>query len=167
MATAFHLAWPYGVPRLMSSFEFANRDVGPPRDVNGNIVAPRFNADGTCNNGWVCEHRWPQISRMVNFRNVVGNEWVSNWWDNGDNQIAFSRGNRGFIAFNGQFGVNLSQNLQTGLPAGVYCDIATGNKVGSLCSGTAVTVGADGVAVIFLSSSVPEGFLAIHVEAKL
>jgi alpha-amylase len=167
MATAFHLAWPYGIPRLMSSFDFENRDVGPPRDGAGNIVAPRFNADGTCNNGWVCEHRWPQISRMVGFKNVVGNGAVENWWDNGGNQIAFSRGNRGFIAFNGQFGVNLSSNLRTGLPAGTYCDIVTGNKVGNVCTGTSVVVGTNGIAAISLSSSALEGFIAIHVEAKL
>ena len=167
MATAFHLAWPYGVPRLMSSFEFNDRDVGPPRDIVGNIVAPRFNPDGTCNNGWVCEHRWAQISRMVGFRNAVGTGWVNNWWDNDSNQIAFSRGNRGFIAFNGQYGVDFNQSLQTGLPQGTYCDIATGAKVGNVCTGRSVIVGSNGVATIFLSASAAEGFIAIHAEAKL
>lgn len=167
MATAFHLAWPYGIPRLMSSFAFTNRDMGPPADANGNIIAPRFNADGTCNNGWVCEHRWPQIARMIGFRNAASTAFVANWWDNGSNQIAFSRGNRAFIAFNGQFGVDLSQSLQTGLPAGTYCDIATGTKSGTSCTGTSVTVAANGIANIFLSASVPEGFLAIHVDARL
>jgi alpha-amylase len=61
----------------------------------------------------------------------------------------------------------LRENLQTGLPAGTYCDIATGNKVGNTCTGGSVTVGANGVAAIFLSSSVPEGFIAIHAEARL
>ena len=167
MATAFHLAWPYGVPRLMSSFNFTHRDEGPPRDAVGNIVAPQFNAAGQCTNGWVCEHRWHQIKEMVKFRNAVGAAAVANWWDNGGNQIAFSRGNRGFIAFNGQFQVDLSQNLQTGLPAGTYCDIATGVKSGSSCTGGSVTVGSDGRANIFLSASVPEGFLAIHIDSRL
>lgn len=58
MATAFHLAWPYGVPRIMSSFHFSNRDMGPPADGSGNIIAPTFDAAGQCNNGWVCEHRY-------------------------------------------------------------------------------------------------------------
>lgn len=53
MATAFHMAWPYGVPRIMSSFNFTHRDQGPPRDAVGNIVAPTFNAAGQCTNGWV------------------------------------------------------------------------------------------------------------------
>ena len=167
MATAFHLAWPYGIPRLMSSFAFEDRDVGPPRDGAGNIVAPTFDANGQCNNGWVCEHRWPQIAGMVQFRNAAFGASVQNWWDNGGNQIAFSRGNRAFIVFNGQFGVDLSQSLQTGLPAGTYCDMSTGNKVGTSCSGTSVVVAANGMANIVLSSRVPEGFIAIHVNARL
>lgn len=167
MATAFHLAWPYGIPRIMSSFQFTNRDAGPPADGSGNIIAPRFDAAGQCNNGWVCEHRWPQIARMVAFRNAAYGTNVANWWDNGGNQIAFSRGNRGFIAFNGQYGQDLRRTLQTGLPAGTYCDIATGAKVGNSCSGSSVNVAANGNADIFLSASVPEGFLAIHVDARL
>jgi alpha-amylase len=43
---------------------------------------------------------------MINFiiflmnlfiRNVAGTETVKNWWDNGKNQIAFSRGNKGYL----------------------------------------------------------------------
>lgn len=72
MATAFHLSWPYGVPRIMSSFNFTNRDMGPPRDAVGNIVAPQFNpSTNQCTNGWVCEHRWHGIKEMVKFRNAV------------------------------------------------------------------------------------------------
>lgn len=37
---------------------------------------------------------------MVMFRNVVDGEPLSNWWDNGGNQIAFGRGNQGFIVIN-------------------------------------------------------------------
>jgi hypothetical protein len=37
---------------------------------------------------------------MVIFRNVVDGQPFSNWWDNGSNQVAFGRGNRGFIVFN-------------------------------------------------------------------
>jgi alpha-amylase len=40
---------------------------------------------------------------------------VNNWWDNGQNQIAFCRGNKGFIAFNGQYNTNLNVNLQVNL----------------------------------------------------
>lgn len=37
---------------------------------------------------------------MVNFRNVVNGQPQSNWWDNQSNQVAFGRGNRGFIVIN-------------------------------------------------------------------
>lgn len=106
---------------------------------------------------------------MIQLRNTVGGDSVAvrNWWDNNDNQIAFSRGNRAFIAFNGQYRVNLSANLQTGLPAGVYCDLASGLKQGAICTGSQISVGTDGFAQIFLSSEAVEGYIAIHVDAKL
>jgi alpha-amylase len=34
---------------------------------------------------------------MVKFRNIAGTAPVANWWDNGENQIAFSRGDKGTI----------------------------------------------------------------------
>lgn len=165
MATAFHLAWPYGIPRVMSSFDFNNGDQGPPADGNGNLRSPTFNADGSCGGGWICEHRWRQIYNMIGFRNTAGSSAVANWWDNGDNQIAFGRGNRAFIAFNG--GGNLNANLQTGLPAGTYCDIASGRKSGSSCSGTSINVGSNGVANFNIPSTATDGFIAIHVDQKL
>jgi alpha-amylase len=30
-------------------------------------------------------------------RNLAGTETVKNWWDNGKNQIAFSRGTKGYL----------------------------------------------------------------------
>ena len=76
MATAFMLAYPYGNPRVMSSFDFSDSDQGPPQDGSGNIVSPSINSDGSCGNGWVCEHRWRQIYNMIGFRNAVaGNEF--------------------------------------------------------------------------------------------
>lgn len=166
MATAFHLAWPFGVPRIMSSFSFTNTDAGPPADGNGNINSPTFNADGTCGGGWVCEHRWRQIANMVGFRNAVGSAGMANWWDNGGNQIAFSRGNQGFIVFNGE-GSNLSQSLATGLSSGTYCDVISGSKSGNSCTGTSITVGGDGRATFNIASGATDGVIAIHVNAKL
>ena len=71
MAVSFMLAYPYGNPRVMSSFDFSDSDQGPPQDGSGNIVSPSINSDGTCGNGWVCEHRWRQIFNMIGFRNAV------------------------------------------------------------------------------------------------
>jgi len=71
MAVAFMLAYPYGYPRIMSSFFFEDPNQGPPHDRCYNIQSPTINSDGTCDDGWVCEHRWRQIFNMVEFMNVV------------------------------------------------------------------------------------------------
>jgi alpha-amylase len=88
MAVAFMLAFPYGYPRIMSSYFFNDTDQGPPRDVNDNILSPNikcrtlsptFDRCGNCGNGWVCEHRWRQIFNLVEFRNfVAGTEYCIN-----------------------------------------------------------------------------------------
>lgn len=138
--------------------------IGPPADENEEILSPVFQ-DGLCSNGWVCEHRWPQIYRMIEFRNAVEGTKVENWWTDENDQIAFSRGSKGFIAFTnaGDF----SQTLQTGLPAGVYCDIVSGSLENSTCTGKSVTVQEDGTATIEIAEDETDGFLAIHVNAKL
>ena len=38
------LAHPYGVPQLMSSFDFHDTEAGPPMDSSGNIVSPAINS---------------------------------------------------------------------------------------------------------------------------
>jgi alpha-amylase len=79
MAVAFMLAWPYGYPRVMSSFFFDDTDQGPPQYANGTILSPIIYPNDTCGNGWVCEHRWRQIYNMVKFSIVVaGTEYSSN-----------------------------------------------------------------------------------------
>ncbi|KAJ8925514.1 hypothetical protein NQ315_009353 [Exocentrus adspersus] len=165
MAIAFMLAHPYGTTRIMSSYAFDNKDQGPPSDGSGNIVGASINADGTCGNGWVCEHRWREIYNMVGFRNAVAGTDVTNWWDNNGNQIAFGRGNKGFIAF--ALEGDIKQSLPTSLPAGTYCDVISGGLEGGSCTGKSVTVDDSGNASITLSSGEYDGVIAIHVNAKL
>ncbi|EAT40611.1 AAEL007673-PA [Aedes aegypti] len=167
MATAFAAAHPFGQLRIMSSFYFDDRDQGPPQDGNGNIISPSINADQTCGNGWVCEHRWRQIANMINFRNVCWGTPVQNWWSNGANKIAFARGNCGFVAFNNQQQQDMLEVLQTGLPAGIYCDVISGEKVGHSCTGKSVTVLADGRASIHVPHDGEDGVLAFHIEVSL
>ncbi|XP_061398681.1 alpha-amylase 2-like [Musca vetustissima] len=168
-AVAFMLAHPYGkVTRVMSSYSFANSDQGPPAAKDGTITGPTFldnNQCDTAKSGWVCEHRWPEIHHMVKFRNTLSDQPLANWWDNGGNQIAFSRGNQGFVAFNMDKDKELKANLQTGLPKGVYCDIISGRKSCNSCTGLKVTVGADGKADISLAKG-PK-VLAIYNQSKL
>jgi alpha-amylase len=134
LAEAFMLAWPWGHAQVMSSFSFSNADQGPPSDASGhtNLVS--------CGNGWECEHRWRTTENMVGFRNEVWGTAVTNWWTNGSNQLAFGRGDKGFVVFN-RSGDPLTQTFQTSLPAGAYCDVTQGDP-GANCP--TVQVGADG-----------------------
>ncbi|XP_077256834.1 alpha-amylase 4N-like [Temnothorax americanus] len=166
MAVAFMLAHPYGTARIMSSFKFDTFDANPPQDSAGNLLSPTINPDDTCGNGWVCEHRWRQIYNMVRFRNAANNTDVNNWWDNGQNQIAFCRGNAGFIAINGDK-YDLKQTLFTCVEPGTYCDVISGNLENNKCTGKAVTVDQDRKAYIEIPLNQEDGVLAIHQGAKV
>ena len=85
-------------------------------------------------------------------------------WDNGNNQIAFSRGGRAFIAFNNEYSSDMSVTLQTGMPSGTYCDVISGeiSADGSSCSGNYVDVDGSGNAYISLSATSEDPYLAIH-----
>ncbi len=147
------LSWPYGNTRVMSSYYFTNTDVGPPSvGVNGGA---------NCMDGknWVCEHRWGPIGNMVAWRNAVGTAAVENWQagSNG-NQIAFSRGGKGFIAFN-RGSSQWQTTLYTGLPAGNYCNVIVSDVTSSCQS---VTVGSDGKTSITVPALKA---VAIHVNS--
>ncbi|XP_066993781.2 alpha-amylase [Anabrus simplex] len=167
MAVAFMLSWPYGIPRVMSSFAFDNTDAGPPADGSGNIMSVTVNSDNTCGNGWVCEHRWRQIYNMIAFRNEVEGTSMNDWWDDGNKQISYCRGGKGFIAFNNEFNTDFKQTRQTCLSAGTYCDIISGSKENGRCTGKSINVGNDGTAYIEILSSEDDGVLAIHAGSKL
>jgi alpha-amylase len=126
LANVYLLAWPYGSPNVFSGYEFSNNDAGPP---NGGTVNACYS------DGWKCQHAWPQISAMVGFRNAVSGTAVTNWWDNGNNAIAFGRGSKGYVAINHESGA-LTQTFTTSLPAGTYCDVQH--------SGATYSVGSDG-----------------------
>ncbi|CAD7088899.1 unnamed protein product [Hermetia illucens] len=167
MAIAFKLAHPYGITRIMSSYDFSDKDQPPPTNDGGNtILSPKINEDGTCGNGWVCEHRWRQIYNMVGFKNAVRGTGLNDWWDNGNYQIAFCRGGSGFIAFNLE-SYDLNQTFQTCLSPGTYCDVISGSKIDGKCTGKKVEVGNYGWANIYIGASENDGVLAIHKDAKL
>lgn len=154
IAHVFLLAWPYGYPQVMSSYDWNDHDQGPPGSAANN-----------CNNGWLCEHRNREIANMVGFRNTTQNAfYVSNWWDNGANQIAFGRGERGFVIINGESGGTLNVTLQTGLDAGTYCDIVNGDFVNGACTGPTITVAANGNASFSVGAKRAS---AIHVDAMV
>ncbi|WP_329616716.1 alpha-amylase family glycosyl hydrolase [Streptomyces brevispora] len=119
LASVFMLAWPYGSPDVHSGYEWSDKDAGPP---NGGTVNACYS------NGWKCQHAWREIASMVGFRNTARGEAVTNWWDNGGDQIAFGRGSKAYVAINHE-GSSLTRTFQTSLPAGGYCDIQSGNGV--------------------------------------
>jgi alpha-amylase len=156
LAEAFMLAWPYGVPQVMSSFAFSSGDQGPPSTSDGTTTAV------ACGSGWVCEHRWRTTANLVGLRNAAAGAGVTNWWSNGSTQIAFGRSGKGYVAFN-RDGGTLSRTFQTDLPAGTYCDMANADVSGTTCTGASYTVDAAGR---FTASVPPGGMLALHVNAR-
>ena len=153
LAHVFALGWPYGYPKVMSSYDWNDHDQGPPS-----------NGASSCSNGWLCEHRDRAIANMVAFRNHTAAEFrVTNAWDNGGNQIAWGRGGLGFVVINME-GSELNKTFQTGMPEGVYCDIIAGdyNEVTKSCSGPTISVDSSGNAnfnVYYRNAS------AIHIGA--
>jgi alpha-amylase len=118
---------------------------------------------------------------MVGFRNAVNANWdpVAHWWSNGNRQIAFGRSHLGFVLINAEpgtdpatFGPEGNGWIQTGLPAGRYCDVIHSNlapdKTRCLTEDgeevMPVTVHADGKAHIPVQ---PMDAVALHGGARL
>jgi alpha-amylase len=148
LANVWMLSQPYGYPSILSSYAFncpGGNSVGPPSDGNGNTndVTCAASLETAVIGQWACEHRDPSIRSMVGFRKVVAGTAIANWWDNGNNAIAFSRGNKGFVAINRE-STTLTTTVATGLPPGTYCDRLTGGLVSGVCVGTSQVVDSSG-----------------------
>jgi alpha-amylase len=163
LANVFMLAWNYGTPTVMSSFAFTNFDQAPPMDASG------FIRPVTCGAVWLCQHRTPAIANMVGFHNVTRvDPTVSNWWSDGTDAIAFSRGPAngalGWIAINAGGGAVPTLDYATGLAPGTYCDLVHGRIDSSRCLGPTVTVAANGHVEL---SVPPSDAIAIDTESRL
>ncbi|MCX4748628.1 alpha-amylase family glycosyl hydrolase [Kitasatospora sp. NBC_01287] len=147
LATLFELAWGYGTPQVYSGFDFSTSDQSPPADQNGYVTAT------DCSSGaWICTDRNQGIAAMVAWHNAAQGKPVANWWDNGGNAIAFSRGNAAWISINNGTSA-VTQTFTTGLPAGTYCDIIHGTpSAGGGCSGPTVAVNATGQATVTVNA---------------
>ena len=168
LANVWMLAQPYGYPSVLSSYVFAcpaQNSMGPPSDAGGWTlpVSCAASLETAAAGQWVCEHRDPSIRNMVRFRRVVAGTVVTNWWDNGANAIAFSRGDKGFVAIN-RGNAAVAATITTGLGAGTYCDRLTGGKTGSACVGTSLVVDGAGATAVNLPANTA---VAIDVETKL
>jgi alpha-amylase len=153
LANVFMLAWPYGYPKVMSSYRFDDSDQGPP-------TAPPVDSDNVCTQDWVCEHRSPAIAAMVDFRNQVRGQPVADWTQLAAGVIAFSRGDKGLVAINTGETV-VDARFSTGLAPGQYDDVIAAME-GSLCPDDAITVAADGTVTITLP---PKTAVATHIGA--
>ncbi len=141
IANEFLLAYGYGKPQVYASFAWNTSDDSPPSDANG------FITDTDCSHGWVCIDRATGVANMVGWHNYVGDAALTNWYDDGANLIAFSRGHRGWIAINNATSAQ-TRTFSTGLPRGTYCDIIHGNVSNGHCTGPTVQVNAGGNATV-------------------
>jgi len=162
LANVFMLAWPYGYPKVMSSYDFhGDTDAGAP------AVSVHNNGNLECySSNWKCEHRWAYISGGVDFRDHTSDNFtVTDWWTNGGNQIAFGRASSGFVAINKE-SYTMNTTLSTSMAEGQYCNVLTGtiNATKTQCSGDTVTVDANGSIALNIGSWEA---LAIHQGAKL
>ena len=136
LANVFMLAWPYGYPKVMSSYAFEARNAGPP------TVEPVSAGADACNTGWVCEHRRPAIVHMVAFRAATRGLPATQWQQHGDAVISFGRGDAGHVVINaGDVPVDVS--VTTDLPSGGYCNVVTGGTAAE-CDDADVVVSDEG-----------------------
>ncbi len=63
--------------------------------------------------------------------------------------------------------IMFAKHYQTCLPAGSYCDVISGDKVGATCSGKTIVVGTCGTAQISISNTDEDPMVAIHAEVSV
>ena len=166
LANVWMLGQPYGYAVVMSGYAFdrntqAGRDAGPP--ALAATVPCAATMESAVIGQWTCEHRDPWIAAMVGFRHAVAGTDADHGWDNGGDAVAFSRGDRGFVAINNGSST-LNATIATGLAAGTYCDILSGPKAGAVCAGRSVIVAADGTVTLTLDA---RSAVALHTGQRL
>ena len=147
LANIFMLAQGYGEAQLHSGFRFTNADQDRPG------ASPYSGGVAQINVNWDFIHRWGDIAPMVKFRSAAHGQAQQNWVTGNANQIAFGRGNVGFVALNNTTAA-WSRSFATGLPAGTYCNVVHGvkNAAGTACASDSVTVDASGNANITVAA---------------
>jgi len=145
LAYIFMLAWPFGIPKIMSGFRFNTH--------NDAIPKTRVWQDGrnTCfdkDSPWVAQHRWNAIANMVLFRSKTKEATgISHVFACG-NQVAFARTYQkageyvtsyGFVVINNTAST-LSRRFETGLPSGNYYDFIASGIAGGKMQGLVIKV---------------------------
>jgi len=141
LANEWLIAQGYGSPQVYSSFAWANADDSPPATRAGRVT------DTVCGEQWTCVHRNSGILALIRWHDYVGTAKRTNFWTDDQNVVAFSKGNRGWVAFNN--GTAAQQvRVQTGLPQGTYCDSVHGGKGAKACNGPTISVNTTGFATV-------------------
>jgi pullulanase len=123
LANAFMLAYDYGTPRLLSDYKWDVNDNGAPGATDTKVPdVDMGSACSTNSSDWNCEQRWTSTRGMIAFRNYAGDAAVTDWQDDGDSNIAFSRDGKGFIAINNSKD-DKDASYTTSLADGEYCDV--------------------------------------------
>ena len=123
LANAFLLSYGYGTPRLLSDYKFDKSDDGAPGATDTSVPdVDMSTACSTNTSNWNCEQRWTSTRGLIAFHNYVGKAALTDWQDDGDNNIAFSRGDKGFIAINNDT-ESKDVTYTTTLADGVYCNV--------------------------------------------
>ncbi len=147
LANIFMLAQGYGEAQLHSGFRFTNQDQDRPG------ASPYSGGVAQINVNWDFIHRWGDIYPMVKFRSAARGQAQQNWVAGNANQIAFGRGNVGFVALNNTTSA-WTRTFYTGLPAGTYCNIVHGvaNSGATACASDSVTVNSSGYATVTVAA---------------
>lgn len=163
-ANAYLLAHPQGKPMLYTGYAFTvgNYDAGPAATASG-VYAPAIcpsssdkpkstYQDGT----FVCLERWTAIKGMIQWHHEAASSPTTNLVSK-QYLLAFTRGTTFFAMNTNQQDKKLNAKrtvkvtLQTGLPAGAYCDVVSGGAAAALngkCAGAKVVVKTDGTALL-------------------
>jgi len=166
LGTVLALATDYGTPVVYSGYAFSDTNAGPAQDADGAVLDAACGPDPgptapLADGDWVCTHAWPAVTGMVGFHNATLGQDVTDWWGN-DRQIAFGRGESGFVVVN-KDDEPYSGEWTTSLPPGSYCDVVAGPMVDGVCAGATVEVAEDGT---FAAEVGAVSSLALHVLAQ-
>jgi alpha-amylase len=159
LAHVFMLAQGYGEAQLYSGFKFTSTDADRPSTSPYSGGTPQINVV------WDFAHRWTPLANMVAFRNAAIGQAQQNWIvGNNGNQVAFSRGNVGFVALNNSASA-WTRSFATGLAAGTYCNVINGTKnaAGTGCTADSVTVDASGNASFTVPANSSGGTPAVAI----
>ncbi|KAF8754733.1 alpha-amylase [Rhizoctonia solani] len=150
------LSYPYGTPTILSSYGFDDTNAGAPSGGRHGALATVWRRQ------WlVMPTSLDPIAGMIKFYNKVDGTNLNDWVQGTNQQIAFGRGNAGFVAINNE-DWQWSRTFKTSLPSATYCDVITGKKSGSSCTGGKITIANGSLTVTIPGRSA----VAYHIGAK-